>query len=281
MALPIVASLMDSGTWVESGDDTAQGTWVSNGGLRGFWDGTYSLDDPDWKVEIYLDVNSDGVFQQDIDLLIGYVPDTNREGTDEPGPENGGWSRFPGTEQGVFFGTEFGFWELIAGTLVFDTTEGADNEFGTRGSDLISGLGGDDVLNGYLGDDTLIGGKGKDRLTGGLGADDFGFDAREKKQRASLADVITDFSADEGDRLVVSRTAYKIKSRVEQGILTVGSESEVRKARKSNDCFIYVSSTGSLYLNQNGSGSGWGSGGGLIAQLSANLGITDASVLIG
>ena len=279
MPLPIQASSMRFGTWLESGDDTGQGTWVSNGGLRGFWDANYDPNDPSDKAEIYLDANNDGAYQSGIDPLIGYTLESHVDDT-EDGVESGSWNRVPTTERGSFTGTETGFWQLIANTLVFDTTEVADNVIGTIGGDVIRGLGGEDILNGYLGDDTLIGGKGKDRLTGGVGADNFAFDAREKKQRANLADVITDFSAEEGDQLLVSRIAYKIKGKVEQGILTVGTEAEAQKARKSNDCFVYVSSTGSLYLNQNGKASGWGNGGGLIAELSGNLGISDANILI-
>ncbi len=64
------------------------------------------------------------------------------------------------------------------------------------------GGGGNDVLRGGDGDDTLAGGDGSDTLSGGAGADRFvwtpaaGGDAQH--------DVITDFNAGQGDRIVLS-----------------------------------------------------------------------------
>lgn len=112
-------------------------------------------------------------------------------------------------------------------------TVGDDYISGTDGNDVLSGGGGDDTLDGGYGGDTLTGGAGHDRflilqkddssytdtitdyhvgedtsraniltgngganhLTGGLGADAFVFAAH------SGADIITDFSAAEGDTI--------------------------------------------------------------------------------
>lgn len=65
---------------------------------------------------------------------------------------------------------------------------GADRMIGGHGNDIMNGGNGDDVLAGGAGDDDLVGGRGADRFLVGQGKD-----------------VITDFSASEGDRLVFSR----------------------------------------------------------------------------
>lgn len=67
---------------------------------------------------------------------------------------------------------------------------------GTGKSETLVGSSGTDLIDGGAGDDTIIGGVGADTLTGGRGADTFVFGSR------SQFDVITDFNAAEGDRLV-------------------------------------------------------------------------------
>jgi peptidyl-prolyl cis-trans isomerase B (cyclophilin B) len=101
--------------------------------------------------------------------------------------------------------------------------EGDDEIYGSSGNDLISGNDGNDGLYGLEGDDLLRGGKGDDTLTGGKGKDiligDYGYDILTGGQDAdsfilradtaegiediSLADMITDFSLVDGDRIVV------------------------------------------------------------------------------
>lgn len=62
-----------------------------------------------------------------------------------------------------------------------------------------------DKLTGLTGNDTLIGGMGKDTLTGGDGSDIFKFDSRSETGITSkLADIITDFSHTQGDRIDLS-----------------------------------------------------------------------------
>ena len=58
-----------------------------------------------------------------------------------------------------------------------------------------------DILNGEGGDDTLNGGAGDDVLTGGIGADWFVVGA------GGGIDTITDFTAEEGDRIDFSGIA--------------------------------------------------------------------------
>lgn len=74
----------------------------------------------------------------------------------------------------------------------------ADTLTGFGFAERINGLGGDDTINGGAGDDTITGGIGNDTLTGGTGADRFVFAGSAGK------DVITDFSAAEGDRIQIN-----------------------------------------------------------------------------
>ena len=67
------------------------------------------------------------------------------------------------------------------------------NIMGNANDNLIKGTAKTDSLNGGSGNDTLIGGKGNDTLTGGNGFDVFFF------TNGDGADVITDYSATEGD----------------------------------------------------------------------------------
>ena len=67
---------------------------------------------------------------------------------------------------------------------------------GTGKSEVLNGSSGSDFIEGGAGDDTIRGGAGTDYLTGGRGADTFVFGSH------SQYDVITDFNAAEGDRVV-------------------------------------------------------------------------------
>jgi len=72
---------------------------------------------------------------------------------------------------------------------------------GTADGDIIYGFEGDDSLTGGDGNDVLIGGAGNDTLTGGSAADEFAY---ETGGQFGGDDVITDFSAAEGDILDLS-----------------------------------------------------------------------------
>ena len=75
-----------------------------------------------------------------------------------------------------------------------------EKAIGGSGHDEILGSDVDSVLNGGGGNDLLLGGTGQDRLTGGVGADTFLFnDVESSDRRAARADVIADFSQEEGD----------------------------------------------------------------------------------
>jgi Ca2+-binding RTX toxin-like protein len=81
---------------------------------------------------------------------------------------------------------------------------GQDTLDGGQGRDTLQGGRGDDVIAGGEQDDVLMGDFGDDTLTGGSGADIFNFGG-------GGIDRVTDFSAVDGDRIVLEAgTAYRV-----------------------------------------------------------------------
>ena len=72
-----------------------------------------------------------------------------------------------------------------------------DTLLGDDGPNRIDGRAGYDVIDGRGGDDVLIGGRHRDILTGGEGADIFVLDVETPAASLQLADLITDFSAED------------------------------------------------------------------------------------
>ncbi|MGH1421198.1 MAG: S8 family serine peptidase [Hyphomonas sp.] len=77
---------------------------------------------------------------------------------------------------------------------------GVDKLYGEAGNDTLKGGAGNDKLVGGTGDDVLMGGAGRDVMIGGEGADTFYFDL----SNAGDVDIIRDFSATDGDQIVVT-----------------------------------------------------------------------------
>jgi Ca2+-binding RTX toxin-like protein len=89
---------------------------------------------------------------------------------------------------------------------IIDLAAQSADLFGDDGNDYLEGGDVNDRLDGGAGNDVLRGGAGKDIATGGTGADTFRFNnlAEFKGNTAALADIITDFSHAEGDRIVLN-----------------------------------------------------------------------------
>src|SRR5690606_1066763 len=114
-------------------------------------------------------------------------------------------------------GTGNGLANVIRGTVGDNTLNGlggSDELFGREGDDVLNGGGGSDrlegeagrdTINGGNGDDQIVGGTQKDTLTGGAGADTFFFGQGEVGSGASSADIVTDFSHADGDKIHVRR----------------------------------------------------------------------------
>lgn len=142
------------------------------------------------------------------------------------------------------------------GDDMLDGGNGRDQLRGGDGVDVLIGGAGNDRLIGDAGDDTLMGGAGRDVMTGGDGADTFVFDLAD----VGNMDIIRDFSAAEGDRIVItglSGTAagdFELQERGDDTILRLndddGSErllriigddlSALQVSQASDDAFIFA-----------------------------------------
>jgi len=138
------------------------------------------------------------------------------------------------------------------------------------GSQPLVGTAFDDVLTGGFGRDELDGGFGIDNLTGGPGSDLFKLRFGDRD-----ADRVLDFSPGE-DKIAIGGVsrgsrlgrALKGNSSSRNILKTVDNR---KQAAASKSLYAYDSSTGALYYNANGKASGFGSGGGLVAELSPGL----------
>ncbi|MDH4563439.1 cadherin-like domain-containing protein, partial [Pseudomonas sp. BN411] len=89
-----------------------------------------------------------------------------------------------------------------------DTYKNMEGLIGSAFNDSLTGSGGADELRGGAGNDTLVGGAGNDVLYGGLGADVLtggnGADLFRFNSLSEAEDLISDYSASEGDKLDIS-----------------------------------------------------------------------------
>jgi len=117
----------------------------------------------------------------------------------------------------------------------------ADNVMGTAGDDILTGTNtndrlfgslGDDQIDAGSGDDILIGGEGVDLLSGGAGADLFVYRCNE-----AGTDLITDYSAAEGDVLDISTV-----------LSGVGIDAD------NIDQYVQLTPDGELFVDKTGSG---------------------------
>ncbi|MBD2104399.1 calcium-binding protein [Leptolyngbya sp. FACHB-261] len=131
------------------------------------------------------------------------------------------------------------------------------------GNDTISGGRDNDIINGGAGSDILIGGTGADNLTGGSGNDDFVID-----DGLQLADIITDFSVAQVDRIVLDATKFD-RLAVQVGnaltdtqfaVINNDIASELASAGASGALIVYNNTTGKLFYNENGAEAGLGTG---------------------
>jgi Ca2+-binding RTX toxin-like protein len=122
---------------------------------------------------------------------------------------------------------------------------------GNGGANTLSGLDGNDTLSGGAGNDTLDGGAGADNLTGGTGADTFVFN------QLTGTDTISDFKSGT-DHINLSKAVFT-------GLGTtagaLGSSAFYAAAgatygNDSSDRVVYNKTTGALYYDADGSGSG-------------------------
>jgi Ca2+-binding RTX toxin-like protein len=127
----------------------------------------------------------------------------------------------------------------------------ADTLIGLGGADTLRGLDGDDSLVGGSGNDRLVGGLGNDVMSGGAGQDRFVFDST---LGADNVDVIQDFNVID-DTILLDGAVFE--ELVTPGVLSAEAFVISRTgAFDGNDRIIYNDSTGALYYDADGSGSG-------------------------
>ncbi len=145
------------------------------------------------------------------------------------------------------------------------TVSNVENANGSAFNDVITGSAAANFLFGFDGNDTLDGGAGNDRLEGGAGSDRYVFTAIG----SANADTITGFASG-ADKIVLDGLSLGT-----DGNFTAGdSRFAFNSAQDSNDRIIYNTTSGQLWYDADGSGSGTAQ---LIATLQAapSLAATD------
>lgn len=159
-----------------------------------------------------------------------------------------------------------GFYEVVISEVIIGT-DGDDALIGDSGKEIIYGLGGADVLVGNDGNDMLIGSYGNDLLQGDAGADAFVLDQIQ-------IDTILDFQPI--DKIVLDKNTF---TELENSPVTFASVDSIEKAQNSSALITYISSTGALYYNKNGSETSLGSGG-QIADLTDGLDLLASNFVV-
>ncbi|WP_161596933.1 M10 family metallopeptidase [Rhizobium glycinendophyticum] len=126
---------------------------------------------------------------------------------------------------------------------------GNDTLLGNTGNDTLYGGEGNDRLDGGIGDDWLYGGLGNDTLTGGAGADMFVF----AEMGAGNADRITDFTSGT-DKILLDSMVFTDLGSV--GPLLEAAFGSGSTATTADQRILHDQSTGALYYDADGSGSG-------------------------
>ena len=141
--------------------------------------------------------------------------------------------------------------------------DSADVVNGQGGNDKIDGKSGNDLLRGGAGNDTFIGGAGNDTLVGGAGADRFLYNTNAPFTLAAVGqDAIADFKHSEGDKIILDKTTFSaINSAAGKGFSNASDLKITSSAGTSTAKIVYNSVTGQLFYNQNGSATGFCSGG--------------------
>lgn len=117
------------------------------------------------------------------------------------------------------------------------------------GNDQLSGGDGNDRLYGGTGNDVLRGQAGNDLLVGGAGADRFVFSTA---LGAGNVDTIDDFTGD--DTIILNLSVFTALQ--SSGALNPGSFRVGTAAQDADDVIVYNQTTGELFYDADGSGSG-------------------------
>ncbi|MEH2225365.1 calcium-binding protein [Nostoc sp.] len=118
----------------------------------------------------------------------------------------------------------------------------------TSGNNTLKGGNGDDTLRGGIGDAIIIGGKGNDRLFGEGGTDTFVFSSFDEG-----LDLIRDFGAVNEPNELIQVSAVGFGGGLSAGVLKASQFTLGESATTSTQRFIYNSTTGALFFDQDGS----------------------------
>ena len=130
---------------------------------------------------------------------------------------------------------------------------GDDSLTGGNGNDLLYGAGGTDIMSGDAGDDILVAYGSKDQLTGGAGSDKFVF---YNWDSTAMTATVKDFKSGT-DFLDVECWSNSIDDVVVMDSTNFLSGKGM-KSSTNDSVFVYDTSTGNLYFDDDGSGSGKG-----------------------
>jgi Ca2+-binding RTX toxin-like protein len=163
------------------------------------------------------------------------------------------------------------------GGATIEGSQGPDRLMGTPFDDTILGRGGNDTIAGAGGNDWLEGGTGQDQVNGGAGNDSFVF--REAPTNSNF-DRIADFTSG-ADTLRLDDAAFANIGA--EGDFAAGDDrffagAGARAGQDAEDRLVYNTSTGALWYDADGSGSG---GQQLVATLQGapTLGASDIAVI--
>ncbi|MEH2290651.1 calcium-binding protein [Nostoc sp.] len=136
------------------------------------------------------------------------------------------------------------------GNNLLDGGDGNDSLIASfaSGNNTVIGGNGDDTLTGGDGDAILIGGKGNDRLFGEGGIDTFVFNSFDEG-----LDLIRDFGANNEPNELIQVSAAGFGGGLSAGVLQASQFTLGESATTSSQRFIYNSTTGALFFDQDGS----------------------------
>lgn len=152
-------------------------------------------------------------------------------------------------------------------------TEGANDGKGNSLDNILTGNSKNNTLSGEAGKDTLIGGDGNDILSGGAGddiltgsngGDFFLYNTNAAFTGAAIGiDLITDFVKG-NDKIILDKTTFTVLQRIAGNGFSIVNEFAVvasdAGAAISTAKIVYNQSSGTLFYNQNGVASGFGTG---------------------
>lgn len=147
----------------------------------------------------------------------------------------------------------------------------ANTIYGNQGNNILGGMAGNDYLSAAAGNDRLYGGAGHDRLIGGAGADRFYFDS--PLDALTNVDRIIDFSVAD-DTIVLDQTIF---SALATGSLSSSAFRVGTAAADADDRIIYDGTTGRLYYDADGNGTGLKV---LFATITAGLPLSNLDIVI-